>query len=217
MKDIIIPYKATPSEEIEWTVRSLRNLSGWGDVCIIGDRADISHPYFRLVDVDHGWSHLSPHHNQISKYYVACNTPSISEELILMNDDMYILKPARLRNYNRGLLVDHIRERRNDQYAVALNNTRNVLKTKGYDEVDYEMHIPMLVNKNLLKQAIEEIIPIIRTGKMVLIRSYYGNRFEIDSEYMEDVKNKLPLGVLGSSSNKSFNGEYGKAVKEALR
>lgn len=216
MIDIVIPYRKTPSEELKWAVKSLRNLKGVNNIYVVGDKPDYEVDAQFIPHQDNEWSILSAHHNQISKYLKACSLP-LSDEIILANDDFYVLEETEPKNYNRGFLTEHINERRYDTYTKALINTRRFLKTKGLKELDFEMHIPMAVNREKLKQAIEEIVPMIRKGRTILIRSYYGNRFGIESEYMEDVKNKLPLGVYGSSSDKSFKGEYGQAIKEALK
>lgn len=213
--DVILPYKQSRSEELRWALKSLKNLSGVDKVYVIGERPSYNVYAIFVEDETKPWSNLSPHHNQISKYLTACNL-DVSEDLLIMNDDFYILEGTEPKNYDRGLLIDHIHERKFDSYTRALKQTSDYLRSKGLQEIDFEMHIPMVVKKSLLKQSIKEIIPDISKGKTIFIRSYYGNRYEIESEYLEDPKNKLPLGIFGSSSNKSFAGEYGKKIREKL-
>lgn len=213
--DCIIPYKKGMSRELEWAVKSLKNLQV-GTVYIIGEKPDYEVDAVFIPEEKISWSNLSPHHNQISKYLTACSISGLSDDVLLTNDDIFCLRPTELKNYNRGYLLDHINERRNDSYRQALINTRKLTMKRGLRELDFEMHVPMVVNKHLLDQAIYELIPYIYKGQSILLRSYYGNRFNIESEYMEDPKNKLPLGTYGSSSNSSFIGEYGEVIREAL-
>ena len=63
-----------------------------------------------------------------------------------------------------------------------------------------------------------EIMPQLVASRAVMIRSYYGNRFGIESEYMEDVKNvqnykELPII---STNEMTFAGEMGAYIKDNL-
>jgi len=108
--------------------------------------------------------------------------------------------------------------RKYDTYARALRNTHNLLREKGYDALDFELHTPMVFKSDLLKIAIAEMMPYLFNSRSLMIRSYYANRFGIESEYSEDVKNpknykELPII---STNEMTFAGEIGAYIKEKL-
>lgn len=122
----------------------------------------------------------------------------ISDNFILMNDDFFVIKPV---NPNKvlhgGLLIDKINRYRSmiesGRYINLLENTYKFLIKSGIkDPLDYDIHTPMVFNKNNLLQII---------NRRHFPRSLYGNIFNIGGEFTNDVKiypynsllkNKLP-------------------------
>lgn len=212
MLDVIYPYKHVESQELEYSVKSLKNIKH-KNVYVIGD----SHNKVPVVTpASQFWSKFSTAHDQIAKYYHVKELET-SDKLLLMNDDFFILGKWTPENYNRGTLKDHISQRRTyDYYTKQLKSTENYLLSKGMTTVDYELHTPFLVERDKLIQAIEELIPALKMRRVILLRSYYGNRFNIESTYREDVKNPGSLEgmTLVSTSEKTFkdNIDYIKSV-----
>ena len=205
--DVVYPYKLSSSEELEYSLKSLQNID-YEHVYIIGDKPPVGNhvpltkPY---------WASYGPAHDQIAKYYHVKDMET-SDSLLLMNDDFYCLGKWTPENYNRGTLEQHIKDRRRlDYYTGQLQSTQRYLTQQGLPTLSYELHTPFLVDKAKLIQAIEELLPYIMKRQTVLIRSYYGNRFGIESKYMQDVKN--PDDVQGktllSTSEKTFNNYVG--------
>ena len=213
MRDVVIPYKLNSTDEIFWCIKSLKNINH-GRIIVLGEKPNYDIEAEFISNIDNIIKPTSKYSDQISKYLTACNM-DLSDEIIIMNDDFYILEPVELENYNRGTITDHIKSRKPDSYTSGLQSTLNVLTQKGYGEIDYDLHTPMIIDRLKMKEAILELAPILNSGKIVMIRSYYGNKYKIDSKCTEDVKN-IRTSPLISSSDASFNGEIGDYIRGKL-
>lgn len=210
---IVIPYKKNDSMELCYAIQSYENINHDG-VVIIGEQPDYEVQAEFIQPLPNDWSSKSPYHDVLNKYLTACE--HIEGDFIISNDDFFTLPNAQIKNYNRGTLTDHIKSRYEDFYTRGLKNTREALKRKGYGELSFELHVPMIVNSKKLKEAIEEIIPLIENGNVIMIRSYYGNKFKVKSEYMEDIKNKDPINGFMSSNESTFKRKYGDKIRSLI-
>lgn len=217
MTDIVYPYKESASRELEFSLKSLKNVE-YDRVFIVTDDVVLGEnvPNVHLIKpLKNGWARYSPYNDVINKLLTICD---YADEIVLMNDDIFIMAPDDMLTKNRGLLVDHLNVRKYDTYARALQNTRNLLSEGGYDELDYELHTPMRMNTALLRIAITELLPKLQSSRSIMIRSYYGNRFAVESDYAEDVKNAAnykDLNVI-STNEMTFAGEIGDYIKANL-
>jgi len=212
---VVYAYKKTYSGEIDWSIKSLKNLLLPKNVYVVGDEAPES---INIKPLPNTWASRSRYHDTINKYYTAALQLE-EDQILLMNDDFFIMQPWKPANYNRGTLLDHMEWRKqNDDYQRRLDYTNNYLLSRGMTNLSFELHTPMLVDRVLLKQAIEEIMPQLRTNRIPMLRSYYGNRFEIETEYMADVKNpsNYEHTVLLSTNNRAFEGQIGKYIRSQL-
>jgi hypothetical protein len=104
-----------------------------------------------------------------------------------MNDDFYIVKNINIiETYHGGLLLDKInlyqKINPNSNYTRKLSATYKKIKSLGIESpLDYELHVPMAMEKKKLKQILEN-------NDQFLWRSIYGNVFGVGGEQMEDVK-----------------------------
>lgn len=175
MKDIVIPYA--------------KNYSGELDTCIALIKKNVPHRNIYVVESHDRYPHYSqPHINQILKIKWAIDNLDVSDDFYLFNDDFFVLEPIEeTPYYHRGTLGDHIVARkRRDRYYASLVTTADYI---GKDALSYELHLPFLLNKSRLSTLIESIKPEIRSGKCPLIRSLYGNAYNVGGEYIDDVKN----------------------------
>lgn len=218
--NFVYPYRQNESEELEWSIKSvIKNAEVHDIVLLVDDNPTHEETLHggRIITVPTcEWFKYSPYHNVINKLITAC---FMFEEFILMNDDFFIMKPYDLaKYYNRGNMLDHLNSRKYDSYTRALKNTRNLLVSRGYTDIDFELHVPMLINSRQMLEVIEEITPQLRNSQSILIRSYYGNKFGLVSEHMGDVKNPDTYeGMASLSTNEqSFAGELGNYIKEKL-
>lgn len=214
---VVYPYKKNMSTELLWSVASLKNVEHDG-IVIVGDKPefDLGQDY-KYIFHGSGEYSSSPHHDQAVKYLLACAEVD-DDELLLMNDDFFILSPWQPENYNRGILADQVAARRVGSYRDALINTENFLLHSGLTTFSYELHTPMLVNRLELQTAIDEIMPHMHGKRAILTRSYYGNRWGLKTAPMDDVKNipDYKGKQLLSTSESTFLGEIGSYIRETL-
>lgn len=212
---VVYPYRKSVSQELEYSIKSVRKHLSDAEIFVIGDDPELFDVTV-VKPVEREWSHYSPYSNVISKLLDACE---LAEEFVMMNDDFFIMDDFKtIPSFNKGTLLEHLNLRRYDTYTRAMRNTRNILRDKAYEELNFEMHTPMVFNSKRLKQAIEELIPRLKSSQSILIRSYYGNRFMIESERTVDVKNSELYQVLSfiSTNESTFAGEIGDYIKEKL-
>lgn len=200
MYPAVYSYKRANTRELELSIKSLKNIKGWnGEIIIVGDdpKLPLRYTHYR-TKYDWGWR--SRHLDEICAYLTA---GEIVGDFIMMSDDIYCLKRWNIRRHHRGTLQEHIDSRlRNDSYSRHLKTTEQFLLENGKPTLSYEIHIPFLVNFQLMKVIVEEINP----SQVLLLRSLLGNWMSEPSSYLEDTKNK-PLtkdSVLYSSSNETF-------------
>lgn len=121
----------------------------------------------------------------MTNLHVLANHPKITEKFVLMNDDFFVIKPVnKLEYYHEGKLSDKIEKYKqfnpNSKYTKYLQKTREVLMQKtNIEPLSYELHIPMVLTKTVLKEALKHNI---------LWRSYFGNTQNVSGEEMKDVK-----------------------------
>lgn len=146
----------------------------------------------------------------------------LSDDFILMNDDFFVMKPINeLKNYYGGSLQERINviEKHFNgptSYTVRLRRTEEHLKKLKLTTKNYELHIPIIVNK---KKFLEQLN--LYTGVNGASRSFYGNTYKIGGTKVKDVKvydldDKFDHNTTFlSTSDKSFYfGEVGKFIRE---
>lgn len=174
MRDIVIPY--------------LRNNSGELEACISLIKKNVPHRNIYVVEEYESIRHSTISHiNQILKLKWAIENLDLTDEFYLFNDDFFVLNPVEdIPYYHKGLLVDQVAKRNVGRYSRALKSTLEFL---GDEALSYEVHIPFLFDKKKLHTAIVWLEPEIASGKCPLIRSVYGNAYEVGGEEVIDVKN----------------------------
>lgn len=200
MNDIVIPYLPVKSGELETCLTlAERNLPHNKNYVIT--------EYEKIVGSDQS------HVNQILKLKWAMENLELTDNFYLMNDDMFIMKKVENVPYHhKGTLQNHHVNTSWLSYKRAIKHTLDYLDE---DALSYEMHIPMLFNKNKLYKLILEILPLINVNKCPLIRSTYANVYKVGGDYMEDVKNIKDFDgkTFLSTDERSFN----KAIGEYIR
>lgn len=149
-----------------------------------------------------------------------CKNDEITKRFWLFNDDFYLLKPFnRMKPYHVGELRDHIerveaRHKGRTPYTFQLRECEHQLKMAGLTTLDYAIHVPLLVERSKMLEALEAF------PNCPMFRSLYGNYANIGGTERKDVKISLPnqavdpkLDLL-SSSDKSFRGEVGRFLAE---
>jgi hypothetical protein len=220
MTDFVYICKDGINEELKYSIRSVSFSFPDSNIWVVGGKPDwYIGNYIEVEQKD------SKYKNAVRNLETICNSQEISESFILMNDDFYIVKKIdKIENFHGGFLLDKInlyqKLNSNSQYTRKLSRTYNKLKALGFeDPLDYELHIPMIMEKEKLKTIIELL-------DQFLWRSIYGNKFNVGGTQMEDVKvyNSGPLVLKSydlnvddhtylSSADSSFNSIFNKILK----
>lgn len=212
--------KEGSNEELRYSLRSVDHSFPNSNVWVVGGRADwYSGKHIQTKQNDHKYN------NAIENLHAICDSKEISDTFVLMNDDFYIIKKIdSIVDYHGGLLLNKIKkyEKINPgaNYTKKLLLTYKKIKSLGIENpLDYELHIPMIMEKDKLKQSLSY-------GENLLWRSIYGNLFNVGGEEMEDVKVyvKGPLVLKSYNLNKenhtylsSADTSFDLILKEILR
>lgn len=153
-----------------------------------------------------------------STFQSVINNPDVSDDFWLFNDDFFVVQPITEYEpvYDETLFEKIIRLE--DKYGDKTAYTRRLraaakwLRENGFDVKNYELHMPMLFNKQKLKVALAD--------NNLPIHSMYGNMYEVGKVNRRDVKiidtDKMPAPDCDflSTSDLSFRkGKVGNYIR----
>jgi hypothetical protein len=183
MKDMDVVYicRSGPNEELRYSVRSVEANMPHREIWVVGQKPEWYKGNFIPVK-----DRNAKYENARANLKAVVNSKEISENFILMNDDFFIIRKIQKISYFYGGTLKN-REEENailtstGSYTKLLRNTRKTLNKIGIaDPLNYELHIPMILNKENFKAILEY--------KDCLWRSMYGNIYEVGGMDREDVK-----------------------------
>lgn len=192
--DIVYPIGKSNNDyrELRYSLRSLKYLNNVGKVWIIGEKPDWIQNVVHIPRTDDmGDKQL----NVIEKIKLACQYKKLSDNFILMNDDFFYLEQTEVKNYICGQLKEKIEWYEEKYpysiYTTALKNCRRILKTLGLEQKDYEIHYPIVINKEKWRELFHKLKI---TGSSTH-RSLYGNYVNLEAEKTEDFKQYLHFKI----------------------
>lgn len=194
MLDIVYPVRfSETNEELRYSLRSLKNINH-GNVFLVGFVPSWAQNIIPIKRLQLG---RTKYVNAQENLIAAIQHPDLADDFLLFNDDFFITsKIGEYPNYHRGLLEDVINEHRQlkcggfNPYLQGMIEGRNFLD--GIDNIQrpllsYELHIPMLYNKEKLKELLK-IQQQLRPMNVVQPRTMYGNYYKIGGTKVADVK-----------------------------
>lgn len=219
--DFVYICKEGINEELKYSIRSVVESFPDSNIWVVGGKPDWYVGNYINVEQKE-----SKYKNAVENLKTISNSDQISESFVLMNDDFYIIKKIdKIENFHGGYLLNKInlyqKLNGNSQYTRKLSGTYKKLKALGFENpLDYELHVPMIMEKEKLKTVLELI-------DQFLWRSIYGNKFEVGGTEMQDVKvyTSGPLVLKSynlnidshtylSSADSSFNNIFDKILKD---
>ncbi len=219
--DFVYICKEGTNEELKYSIRSVVESFPDSNIWIVGGKPDWYVGNYIKVE-----QRESKYKNAVENLKTISVSDQISESFVLMNDDFYIIKKInKIENFHGGYLLNKInlyqKLNGNSQYTRKLSGTYKKLKALGFENpLDYELHVPMIMEKTKLKIVLELI-------DQFLWRSIYGNKFNVGGTEMQDVKvyNSGPLVLKSynlnidnhtylSSADSSFNNIFNKILKD---
>jgi hypothetical protein len=168
------------NEELRYSIRSaVKNLK-FDNLWVVGGK-----PEWYVGNHLEVIQNKAKYVNARNNLRAICNSTEISDSFILMNDDFYIIKKVDNVPYMHGgslfKKISRYKELTGDtRYVLMLKKTcANLSRRFDNDVLDYELHVPMVMEKEKLVKIIE--VPD-------LWRSRYGNVFNVGGIEMNDVK-----------------------------
>lgn len=209
------------SEEIIYSIRSVCKNFPYRKIWIYGGKPENITPDC-IVELTQTGSNKWEKVNNTLK--AICKNDEITPDFWLFNDDFFVMKKVRKVDYMAGGTLWARAQRigqkfggRDSAYSAQLKDTARVLRDKGFDRLDYALHVPMLINR---KKALETL------GEFKgypMFRSLYGNHHKVGGVLADDVKitslTDMPTGeeAFISTDNNSFaNGKVGEYIRSAF-
>lgn len=191
--DVVIPLgtgSTWQDNELRYALRSLEaNCDNVGDIWIIGERPEFLNDTIRHIPVR---DTSFPSVNIMYKTLRACKEPGISENFLFTNDDIFINTPLDIEKtpyLNRGIsLSQAARMYRSGNYAVSIHNTAMALKERGLPDMHFDIHTPIIYNKQQFASVMEQYDWTIQHG--YVIKSLYANSLRIPGVNYTDTKIK---------------------------
>lgn len=178
--DYVYICRSGENEELRYSLRSLEQNMPSGKVWIIGNR-----PIWYIGNLIYVKDIGGKFDNIRNCIEIAANNSEISDNFILMNDDFFALKKInKMPILHGGLLKDKIKRykelRMPSKYIKLLELTyQQLVQNNILDPIDYDIHVPMEMNKNKLKESMRiAYFP----------RSAYGNFANVGGLQIQDVK-----------------------------
>ena len=218
MEDIVYFAAGSKNEELRYSIRSVcKNFKEFRKLWIIGSKPEDIIPDEYIEMFPNG----SKYSNVKEAIGVAINDERISENFWLFNDDFFVTKKVTKDLppfYDESLFAwcGKIILNNNgfSNYVIKMFNEIRFLKEQNKDVKNFEVHMPMLINKTKAR-AIFDLV-----GNNAF-RSSYGNFYYADSaKQHRDCKNIQDFRYKDflSTSNSTFAlCEIGKYIRDKFK
>lgn len=168
--DFVYILKDTPkNEELKYSLRSIEANAGEliNRVVFVGGKPEGFKGYIYLKQEQ---MFKTKHMNAIMNIYRACKTATITPNFVLMNDDFYIMhKVEAIEKYYDGTMQARIDELPDGKYKEQMEVYLKAIKHDVNLPLNFAVHTPMLINKNLAETIIRTLEPESN------FRNLYGN------------------------------------------
>lgn len=203
------------SDEIRYSLRSVEKYFPHGKVWFYGGKPAGIEPDEYVKVIQQGASRYAKVTNTIRQI---CMNDDITEDFWLFNDDFFVMQQITdLKPMISGTISERVQRIVDkfgfkSKYAKMLEHTGDVLHAKGYDTLDYALHVPMLINRRKALEALQTF-----PGEP-MFRCIYGNYAGAEAEIMSDVKvfeNEEPLKdtPFMSTDNKAWGAKAGEYLR----
>lgn len=182
---ILITYRKTydQGKELRYTLRSLQNLLNWdGQVFIVGDKENW---FQNIVHIPSRHSRNS-YINQEYAMMAALADPRLPDDFLYSMDDVYICEPVEVTYMHQGEITPYRKSYHEKQKLV----TKEWLEAQGCTTLDYELHTPMLHNRQKRIEVNKMIAPTLNRI-MLKPRTVYGNYFGVGGQFYLDQKTRI--------------------------
>lgn len=174
--------------ELRYSLRSLEKfVSGIRDVYIVGHCPPWLTNVIHLPFPD---SHGCKERNIMLKLAYACGHPDLSTNFLHIHDDHFALAPQeafKIPNY-AGAQLDKVALTIDpgNNWRGAVTNTFEALKNAGLPTFNFDVHYPMLFNKNLYPEIMDRFNWSLPRG--FVVKSLYANSLKLTPTRITDIK-----------------------------
>lgn len=156
MIDVVYPLgrgSHWKDEELRFSMRSLaKYVHGIRNVYVIGERPLWLTDAFHIPHPD---PHTCKERNIAEKILRACQEPGLSQRFLFINDDHYALGQCEAENipyWHGGRMIDLARKLSpRSHYKQGLLNTIEVLEARASSTWNYDIHLPMVMDKEFYR------------------------------------------------------------------
>lgn len=173
--------------ELRYSLRSVeKHLKGFRNIFIVGHISE----WLKNVkvipssDISGGYE---PERNVLNKLRVGCEFIDF-EKFLFMNDDFFFLQDVgadQIPYFYEGSIEDWLAKRGLDRYGHCANNTLKQLQKNNLPTNNYELHYPIIFEK-------QKLLPIIPSSQSLTIRSLYANTYQVKGIQADDCKSDKP-------------------------
>lgn len=208
MITIVYPYvqHLAAWQELKYSLRSVEKYFKESfKVLIVGDLPewikDVQHiPHTRISGIE-----LTNCFDAITKLQLMLNSKKVSDDFIIMYDDIYLLKDTRTEDLQKRYYLEdlskHERPEKLSNYQKIVFRTVDMLKREGLATLNCETHLPRLYNKNKMRMIMKLFRP--RENRL-LTGTLYCNYYH-KGELLQLPK-KIKAGFYGLGSRYSLTG-----------
>lgn len=177
--------------ELRFSLRSLETyLENMGTVYVVGERPRWLTGVVHLPFKD---KTTCKERNIMLKVAYACGHPDLSENFLHVHDDHFALAPARageIPNWYGGTLekmYNGTKPEKRNHWHLAVRNTWKILESRGLPGLNYDIHYPMLFNKNLYP-GVMDVYPWTTEPRGFVVKSLYANTVGLTGTPIGDIK-----------------------------
>lgn len=211
--DVVIPYIDTRSEfkELKYALRSLANLKLENTkirVVIVGQLPPFINPekvkHIAIDRVD-GVPKTNCY-DAGRKMNAVILDPEVSENVLVMYDDTYIMKETNMEDLAIGLKNKKPAELNLKKvHAQLLDATYKALEKAGKPTENCETHTPRLINKNLMVETFKKYYPI--KNRLLYFTLYFNEKHETGAFKTIAKNNKHKIGFYGEVNDWSYSAD----------
>lgn len=215
---IYILKEQIDTEELKYSLRSVERNFPHNRVWFVGGQPSGLVPDVRLSHKQTGnckWELIRSSMNK------AINAEALTDDFFLFNDDFFVMKKfkGRFMNFVDGTLsrrIDELhREKGMNAYCRSLFKLEQELLTMKEPTMNYDVHLPMLLNKEQVKATLYKC-------SSPQMRSTIGNINRLPYQIHEDVKvydlESVPeYETFLSTNDQTFqNGKVGEYIRDTF-
>lgn len=198
MISIVYPFGTASrfnNNELRFSLRSIEKyLKNYSSVFVIGET--LPDWITNVTHIKSGDKTSISDTNIMHKITLACQTPEISDNFLMVHDDHYLLQDydAETFPYFYSSSIDgFLKHRVSDSYARRVKNTLNYLQAKGLPTLFFDVHTPIIFNKLKFLQYVTNG-PDWTPPNTYTIKSIYANSLGIEGVHQVDNKtDKAPV------------------------